>query len=436
MGLVQDLSDLIKAGPRVAAGLNSMKVNTKSIASNAKDSTFQFPCIIADSSPVDMSNTTVKYLEHLYAAWVQQVISMHPYMDVTLDPSPVSYLKKFHQNNFKFESAFDDLEVDDEDMSRYMESVYNGSYKLYMNKTGSFGVLFNEADTGVSSLMDSNRALLKEHMSDFDLTPVDVFSEADNIPNEYDMANQIIQNEINARRDADRLNTLKISGSGKAPQLLDRDVKKSNDMVPYGIQIRLIAVNDKKELIQYLDIVIGIKAIMHPVHSDDMINNIVKAFQNKSLSFKLLRWTSGEISFVKDILLNITDMKEEAIDRANGKKPFMGLLKRLKARKLSFRNGTVPTGVLPCCTFIITAYEADYLENKFGIDVRKDKIAKKLMQSAFLMAFVILDEGSGIISFISDADDSFQTYSLESLERTNSLNSNTLGREIGRMISR
>ena len=129
-------------------------------------------------------------------------------------------------------------------------------------------------------------------------------------------------------------------------------------------------------------------------------------------------------------------MKEEAIDRANGKKPFMGLLKRLKARKLSFRNGTVPTGVLPCCTFIITSYEADYLENKFGIDVRKDKIAKKLMQSAFLMAFVILDEGSGIISFISDADHSFQTYSLESLERTNSLNSNTLGREIGRMISR
>ena len=46
-----------------------------------------------------------------------------------------------------------------------------------------------------------------------------------------------------------------------------------------------------------------------------------------------------------------------------------------------------------------------------------------------------MDEGTGTISVMYDGDASYQTYSLETLERDNSLNSNKLGREIGRMIS-
>ena len=100
------------------------------------------------------------------------------------------------------------------------------------------------------------------------------------------------------------------------------------------------------------------------------------------------------------------------------------------------KNFTIPHALIPNATIVITSYEADYLENKFGIKIRDEKVATKLIKSLFLMSFIIMDEGTNTISVLYDGDNIFQTYSLETLERDNSLNSNKLGREIGRMISR
>ena len=57
------------------------------------------------------------------------------------------------------------------------------------------------------------------------------------------------------------------------------------------------------------------------------------------------------------------------------------------------------------------------------------------MSGLFLVAFVIIDDTTGTIDILYDGSDSFQTYALETLERENSMNSNKLGREIGRMIA-
>ena len=167
-----------------------------------------------------------------------------------------------------------------------------------------------------------------------------------------------------------------------------------------------------------------------------MIENLARALQNKSLMFKVLRWTTGELSLVKDIILNVNDMKSDAVNKRNGKSPFFGTLKRLKDRKLGVRNLTVPHALIPNATIVVTSYEVDVLQQQYAIDLKNSSIAKKLINSLFLMAFVIMDEGTGTISVLYDGDNSFQTYALETLERDNSMNSNKLGREIGRMISR
>ena len=52
------------------------------------------------------------------------------------------------------------------------------------------------------------------------------------------------------------------------------------------------------------------------------------------------------------------------------------------------------------------------------------------------MAFVIVDEGTGLVSILYDGDSTFQNYSIETLEKDNAMHSNKLGREIGRMIAR
>lgn len=464
MGLVQDITNLMRKGPELASQVNSIKLNTKSIAKGAKDSTFQFPCLIVDSAPIDMANTIARTLDQVYATFTQTWLSMNSMFDITIDPTPMSYLKKLHQN-LKME-GLDDLLVNPEDVSDYMEKVYNGSYRLYMNSDNTCGVVFNVAEKATKEMYDTHKDMLNEYMSEFDLSPITVVEADDNmmsssvrkaldkyddvnkaifgdneapqptLNNEYDFANSIMKNQAERNKRDLREANVKMSDRGKAPQLTQSDIKKSNDIMPYGIQVRLLAVNDKKEFVQYIDFIVGVKTILHPVSSDDVIENIARALQNKSLMFKLLRWTTGEISLVKDILLNINDVKTDAMNRSNGRSPFFNTLKRLKNKRVGLRNFTIPHALIPNATIVITTYEADFLENKCGINIRNEKIAKKLIDSLFLMSFIIMDEGTGTLSILYDGDDNYQVYSLETLERDNSLNSNKLGREIGRMIAR
>ena len=347
-----------------------------------------------------------------------------------------------------------------------MEKVYNGSYRLYMNSDNTCGVVFNVAEKATKEMYDTHKDMLNEYMSEFDLSPITVVEADENmmsssvrkaldkyddvnkaifgdneapqptLNNEYDFANSIMKNQAERNKRDLREANVKMSDRGKAPQLTQSDIKKSNDIMPYGIQVRLLAVNDKKEFVQYIDFIVGVKTILHPVSSDDVIENIARALQNKSLMFKLLRWTTGEISLVKDILLNINDVKTDAMNRSNGRSPFFNTLKRLKNKRVGLRNFTIPHALIPNATIVITTYEADFLENKYGINIRNEKIAKKLIDSLFLMSFIIMDEGTGTLSILYDGDDNYQVYSLETLERDNSLNSNKLGREIGRMIAR
>ena len=433
MGLIQDITNLMRKGPELASQVNSVKLNTKSIARGAKDSTFQFPCLVVDSAPIDMANTVARTLDQVYATFTQTWLSMNSMFDITIDPTPLSYLRKLHQN-LKLESGIDELSVDEDNIDEYMEEVYNGNYRLYMNPEKTYGVLFNVADHSTREMMESHKDFLNEYMSEFDLRPIEVM-EADE-PNAYDLAQAVVQGQI-AKGERERMNTrFNNSSKSQAPKLLDRDIKKSNDMLPYGIQVRLIAVNDKKEFVQFIDFIVGVKTILHPVTSDDMIENIARALQNKSLAFKLLKWTTGEISLIKDIILNLKDIKFDATSRTNGKSPFFNTLKRLKNKRVGLSNLTVPHALIPNATIVITSYEADYLETNFAIDVRNEAVANKLIKNLFLMSFIIMDEGSNTISVMYDADTSFQVYSLETLERDNAMNSNKLGREIGRMISR
>lgn len=429
MGIIQDISDVMRKGPEIASQMNAVKLNTKSIVRGAKDSTFQFPFLIADSAPIDMANTAVRLFDRVYASFTQTWLSVNSMFDITIDPTPLSYLKRLHQN-MKLEGV-DELEVDENETSDYMEKVYDGNYRLYMNPEKNYGVLINMKNEGLHQMYESHKVQLTDFMSGIDLVPFEAM-EADNAA---DLANAMIAGQTAKRDDERRELMLRQTDRSKAPQLLDRDVKKSNDMMPYGIQVRLIALNDKKEFVQYVDFIVGVKTIMHPISSDDMIENIARGLQNKSLSFKLLKWTSGEISLMKDIIFNVNDIKSDAVNRANGKSPFFGTLKRLRGKKIGMSNLTVPHALIPNATIAITSYEVDYLKNNYAIDVRNEKIANKLISSLFLMAFVILDEGTNTLSVLYDGDNAFQTYSMETLERENSLTSNKLGREIGRMIS-
>lgn len=428
MGIIEDITKIMRKGPETVHKINSMKLNKKSIAQRAKDATFQYPCLVSNSISLDMANTIARTLDQVYASFTQTVLSMNSMFDITIDPTPLDYLKRLHQN-LKLES------VDSTSIDKYIDKIYNGDCRLYMNEECTEGMIFNVTDKETKRLYEANMELLNEYMSEFNLSPIELVKE-DDTSGPYDLLNAVVDNQIEKNERDKRKEQMQQTDRKQAPKmLLDRDLKRSNEMVPYGIQVRLIALNDKKEFVQYVDFIVGVKTILHLVQSNDVVENIAKALQNQSVMFKLLKWTTGEISLFKSLILNLDEIKDMASAKGNKKSPFFQTLKRLKQQKMGVNNLTIPHGIIPNATLCISSYEAEQLMDKYGIDVLSDATAKKILSSLFLMSFIVMDDGSGIVSIMYDGDDTYQSYSIESLQKDNDRNSNKLGREIGRILS-
>lgn len=439
MGTVSTILEALRKGPEALSALNSSTMQQKSVARGAKDSTLQFPLLISDTIPVDMATVVARTMERVYAGFVQTWLSVNQTMDLSIDPTPMSYLKKFHQN-IKLESVIEEITKEKEatpfDIGSYMESIYSGEYKLYMNKDKTYGLLFNGTDKNSRAIMESHKAELEAYLSDFDLTPVTPFNEADSdYSTAGDLANALINNTIADRQKNLELLNAKITSVKQAPVLLDRDVKKSNDMMPFALQVRLVGVNADKQFVQYIDFIVGIKTVMHLIKSDDMSDQLMNSLKNRNIMFKFLRWTSGEISLFKNIILNLDDLKMDATaTRKSSRSPWFGKLKRLKENRFRVRNLSIPTFLVPNSTIVISQYEVDLVKNKIGMDLRDPSIANRIVNDLFLMAFIIIDDGSNTIDILYDHSSDYETYTLETLQREVSITSNKLGREIGRML--
>ena len=442
MGMIDDVVNLIKQGPRVASELDKVKFNTKSVARGANDATFQFPCLISNTIPIDMASTIARTMEKTYVAFTQSWLSLNPTIDITMDRNILQYLKRFHQN-VTIESAVKELLVDENKVSTYLEKVESGDYVLFTNKNKTFGVVFNKADKPTMMMLESHKKFLSEYLSDFDLSPFPYVGDKTFLEAKDPTINDIATALINAQRSKDEeeikdkyiKQANDFAKNQKTPQLTDREVKKANDIIPYGINVRLMAVNDKNEFVQFIDFVLGVKTVLHPIPSDEIVTNIERVMKNQSTFFKFLRWTTGEISLFKNIILNLDDIRMDALQKSAGKSPWFNKLKRMKDRKIGVHDFTVPHTLIPNATLVISSVEAEYIKNNYGINITDPKNAIKLVSSLFLMAFIIVDDATGTVEILYDGATSFQTYALETLEREVSLNSNTLGREIGRMIS-
>lgn len=449
MGSLGDILKEIKNAPRVINNISQSNIRGKSMIRRAKDATFQFPMIIPKSCPIDMATACTRMMDRVYAGYTQIALGNNSTMNMALDSSPTQFLKRFHQN-IKFEQAIADLAVPEDEREAYMEKAYNGEYRVFADPDRKFFMLFNAADTKLGMMLESNREGLKPYLSEINMSKQmrDIFesgyeeeyteAESDET-NAEDLTQALLDGKLKQQQLADRRALADIAKNNAAalrgPQLTDGDIKRMNDMTPYAVQIRLSVVNSADEFVQYMDIVVGIKTVLHLVDTDDMISNLEKALQNRSGLFRFLRWTTGEISLVKDLLLNMDDLRFDAANQNAGKSPLFGNLKRMKRRGVGMSGFAMPHGLIPNATLLVTSYEVDHMKNTYGIDMREESVAKKLMEGLDLMTFIICDDGAGTVDILYDGDATFQTYALESIEREVSMNSNKLGREIGRMIA-
>lgn len=427
MSIYKEITDDIKAILRqVATGGNIInKMRPKSFAKGANEQTFQFPCLVSASAPVNMAATMVRNLDPVYASFVQIYLSSNGIIDLNYIKNPRQFIAQY-QSQFNLESTEEYDEEISEFEEAYSDFIQSGC-DMYATPDNKVVLLFTEG-VATKQIVDNMKSGLKTISDIYNTKPIAVYEASDNLKRD-------ILDEYLAQADA-RSNKAMVDATSQVsgPRLNERDVKKINDMKPYVLELKLLATKGETALAQYVTYDVGVKTTLHLGKSDVMIQNIVYVLKNKSAMFNFIRWTTGELSLLKDIILNLNDIHFNIANKYDKTGKFITALKRMKKKPVKVTTAGL-SKVVPFATMVITSYEYNIILNEYGFDLKNVTFANKVMSELYLMAFVIMDEGSQTIDILFDGSTTgFQTYSLELLEKETTLNSNKLGKELTRML--
>lgn len=215
-------------------------------------------------------------------------------------------------------------------------------------------------------------------------------------------------------------------------RMSDSECKKANELVPTTLAVSL-NVKEHGNFGGTINFVLGIKTILHPVTSDEMIRNLVLGCKDSSKFFKFIKWTTGEIKFFKDFILNISNIRTDVLSTMSKKESgwWTSLKRRRQISDLKRRFGQ---GLMPNAAITLTMDEVQLIRSNYGYDLTDVKLVSKIMRDYFLLSFVIVDPSQELAMFLFDGENHFQTMSFAGLERENNNNKNDF-KEIYKLIN-
>ena len=376
----------------------------KSIARQSDKAICQFPVIASKAMTYDTATMIVKACERNFTTFMGVVIGLNQVIDNKT--GAVDYISRFHTNPDDFSDGR--VEITRTVVPMLKESVSPADQKeiqrLLLEANVEFGSQFESQSLNdrykpvdIKSIL-ATEAVVKGS--------VNVHSPEDGNLNDVQKAN--------ASLDA------KLVEPAFKSLLKDTDVKKANELVPSLMSVQLTQRNDAGQNIP-IHFLLGIKAVLHPVSSVEMINNVFKAFDKGSRGkfFDFLRWTTGEISFVKDLVLGIDEVKRDLnAERSKQESPWWNLLRNRNSVG-RFRKWTKSAPLLPNATIAMTQAEVDNLRANTGVDILDPSSALQVMQQLGLLQFIVVDDANDVAYFLIDGQTRFQTYTFNALQRDN-----------------
>ena len=470
MGIINDLVELVRDVGQVKDDFKNEKfvANGKysSISRRSMEGVMHFPVIISRSIDIETMQMISKALEKQFASFAQTAITMSPFLNVAKDKNAINYLRQFHQNTNTRNNLFDDafnainaMESASEDMVNGYSAVTENGETIYMIATTCEGadrsiVLANKA--GLVDLMEGIRQETlndmyvpktkyrfksEENLSLYGVQETTRINQKKSTNHNTDQSVHQDNRNSNMSTRADEIhnsygdviNKVTVTGGAGLPGLTngtkladhqlpnnvlkDNDVKKANELVPTSMHLRVILTDEDGRPAGSMDFIAGVKATMHPIKSEEMVENLVSVIRRGGKLFKTLRWTSGEIGFAKDYVLNLTEIKDDATRQTRGNSHWWTALKRRAKLGKIKKYSLMSNDLLPNSSIVLSIDEAEHMKIKYGIDVLNPNVAYKLMKEYFLISFVVVDSAKGIAHFLFDGHTDYQDVTFTGLER-------------------
>ena len=361
--------------------------NTKSITERARKSIFVYPVLFSSGmSDLETDFEVSKFLELQYGIFTMLTVGLNPavsngtigeYLNTISAESVegVEYsLKSYDPNQVKsWYNMFSEENKDFFEEYKYvngLEAKNNGNTDL------------NEILDKVNDLEKNNKELRRSQNATADrVKKLEGDKKEFNSMDAFDEENDVFASELKA----------------------DAMIKKLSDAAPTMIELKLKLKGYESDF----KIPIALKANPHFLRSDELAALFDSAIEDKRLLTRIVKLTSGEISFFKDFLFNIDRIKrDQKLYESFGQHPwyqqFMARKEKNRAKRLGLILSSLlgkgkevvsaTSNYLPTASIILTIDELEKSSKmKFGFLLKNEKILWSILNHLGLLCIGIYD---------------------------------------------
>ena len=204
-----------------------------------------------------------------------------------------------------------------------------------------------------------------------------------------------------------------------AQQLQNADVRKANELIGTPMMITVHVTRDAN-IIEPVSFLIAIKSKIYPMSSADIRNRFVTKNRDNNFFAKLVKVSTGEISFVSDFLFAIDTAKIDALShsRKGSSSKLWKVLERSAIRSKLNRRLGIQNQAMAVTTICVSQDEVEYMKKYERMDLEDVRTARQILESYNLLSSVIADETNEVAKFIyNTGDDVYETISFNMLEK-------------------
>lgn len=250
------------------------------------------------------------------------------------------------------------------------------------------------------------------------------------VKNKADMERSVTDAELSARElknynkhEREKTEEHRMKMMNRSPEVLkEEDMKKMNSMKPLLMKLQMRVTrpgqpDDPREF------VIGVHCharLIEPSTLPDVVKFPLKEMNEIA---RRAKWKAGELKFMRDIVFQIKERKQTAVDAKDPKRKWYRRLYELAHSKGDANvsgsvSGNSTTGLIPNATIMITNGDVENIKSQTKLDVLKPSLAKRLCKELFLMSFVVIDQDAESIKlYIPDLYKDWEIHSLSSVEK-------------------
>lgn len=419
-------------------------VGKSSIARATSNMTLVFPVICSRGITIENASMVSKAVEKNAVSMLQKLLSAY---NISTETDLMSYIQQFHRNIstksvdlddiFRLSEGADErltyqeaaaIREDMKNLDYYLPSAINESaltrFTVHEGIVDDNDPIHNITATERRLDYEENRDRQKKKDQEHDEDRKANAARDAKREREHDedrvRDREDYENRNSVRKDIARLDKDRAEYFNK--QTLDSDFKKANELMPTNMVVNFTVItSDGEKIDKYDSAVIGVKAKLYPVGSDDVINHVAEKTTDRNWLTNLFRATTRETSFLKDFVLALDKAKIDAMSMSMRNSSSDRMWKVLERRATCSRLNRIlrtNNGASAISTLCISQEEVEYLRKYNNIDIERTAVITGLFESLNLMCVCIVDETLEVAKFIFDeAEPMWETISFTHLER-------------------